>query len=80
MVFSGRPIRWSDHIDVSSPWRSVPKTGSRSNRSLYPTMVRPSSSIRTCQNAVLPDRNSAFPPSRVKASTESRIGADQYSS
>ena len=40
----------------------------------------PPSSLRTCQQQVLPLRNATFPPRLIYASRWSRIGDDQYSS
>ena len=41
---------------------------------------RPSSSLRTCQQHVLPLKKATFPPSAINCSRWSRIGEDQYSS
>ncbi len=85
MWFSGRSMRWSDQMLVSSLTRSVPKTGSRLNMALNPTIVAlgPSgvgSSSRTCHSDVLPEKKQALPPPEMKPSTVSRMPADQYSS
>src|SRR5947209_1286243 len=42
--------------------------------------ARPKSSLRTCQQQVLPLKKQTLPPLAMNASRLSRIGVDQYSS
>src|SRR4051794_22209976 len=50
------------------------------NHCFHEVSARPLSSLRTCQQQVLPLKKQTLPPLAMNASRLSRIGEDQYSS
>ena len=60
--FSGRFTRWWLHSVESVRWSPVGKSGSWLNPCFQQVRARPSSSLRTCQQQVLPLKKATLPP------------------
>ncbi|MBV8682497.1 MAG: MbtH family NRPS accessory protein [Caulobacteraceae bacterium] len=76
---SGRSNVGCDHKCVPSEGSSAAAGSASKPFHLWQIRVRPSSSQRTFQKAVLPEKIARRPPARTKRSSASLCEADQYS-